>query len=174
MEQGPTKELVIQLRAIREELNLSISDVLSMLKEQGTPLSESTVRRVLDQDIENISGFSYEATLMPLSDLLLPKGDTSDSTLSAARIESLIAIIEIKNEEINNLTQQFKETRDNYEREQKKAEEQQAIRCKRCEENMAFLKEQIALKDARMDKKDEWIDRLLVHMEDMLHTNNEK
>jgi len=173
MESGPTKDLVVQLRAIRDELNLSISDILSMLEEQGTPLSESTVRRVLDQDLESISGFSYNATLMPLCDLLLPKGDTTDSALSASRIESLIAIIDIKNEEIQTITKQFQETRAKYESEQKKAEEQQALRCKRCEENIAFLKAQIALKDARMDKKDEWIDRLLVHMEEMLHAKGE-
>ena len=166
MTDGPTKDLVIQLREIRDELGLSINDIMDMLEKQGTPLSESTVRRVFDHDINMISGFSYDATLMPVCDLLLPKGDTKVSSLSEARIESLIAIIEIKNEmiadrdrTIQTIMRQFDE-----------AEEKQKTRCEKCEDNVAFMKEQIKLKDERMDKKDEWIDRLLGHIEEMLHT----
>ena len=45
----------------------------------------------------------------------------------------------------------------------------QATKCAKCAEEVDFLKKQIDLKDARMDKKDEWIDRLLGHIEEMLH-----
>ena len=136
MESGPTKNLILRLRAVREERDLSISDILSMLDEQHTPLSESTLRRVMMEDIDKLGGFSYEGTLMPLADLLLPKGDTKDSTLSEARIEGLLAVIEIKNEMIENIKKQIQETKD-----------AQASRCKKCEDNVVFLKKQITLKD---------------------------
>ena len=158
MTEGPTKALVLRLRAIRKELNLSIADILEKLEEAHTPLSESSVRRVLDHDLDEISGFNYEATIMPIADILLPKGDTKDSSLSAERIEALLAIIEIKNETIARITEQFSE-----------AKKSQAFKCQKCAEDVAFLKGQISLKDARMDKKDEWIDRLLGHIEEMLH-----
>ena len=169
MTEGPTKDLVLRLRAIREELGLSISDIQEKLEAANTPLAESTVRRVFDHDIDLISGFNYDATLMPLSDLLLPKGDTSDSALSASRIDALLAVIEIKNEMIENITKQFQEAKVAYENERQQLAEAQAQRCKKCEGDISFLKNQIDLKDARMDKKDEWIDRLLRHIEEMLH-----
>ena len=149
----PTKNLVLRLRAIREDLGLTIPELMAQ-----TGLSESTVRRVFTDDIDSVSGFNYEGTLMPLCDLLLPKGDTNDSDLSQARIDGLLAVIEIKNQMIEDLTKQFEEAR-----------VRQADRCKKCEKDMDFLRKQIDLKDARMDKKDEWIDRLLGHIEEMLH-----
>lgn len=170
MTPGPTKDLVLRLRAIREELGLSIADIVAKLDEAKTPLSESTVRRVLDHDLDEISGFSYDNTLMPIADILLPKGDTKDSSLSAERIEALLAIVEIKNEmiadrdrTIETMTKQFAE-----------ADARQKNRCSKCADEVAFLKAQIALKDARMDKKDEWIDRLLGHIEEMLHAPADK
>ena len=170
MTEGPTKALVLRLRAIRKELNLSIADILEKLDEARTPLSESSVRRVLDHDLDDISGFNYEATLMPIADILLPKGDTKDSSLSEERINALLAIIDIKNETIadrdrtiETMTRQFSE-----------AEAKQKNRCAKCADDVAFLKDQIKLKDMRMDKKDEWIDRLLHHIEEMLHDKTAK
>ena len=165
MTPGPTKDLVLRLRAIRDELRLSISDIVTKLEEAKTPLSESTVRRVLDHDLDDISGFNYEASLMPIADILLPKGDAKDKSLAEEKIRALNDIIEIKNKTIadrdrtiETMTKQFSD-----------AEERQKSRCAKCADDVSFLKAQIALKDARMDKKDEWIDRLLGHIEEMLH-----
>lgn len=174
MTEGPTKDLVLRLRAIRDELGLSIADIQERLEAANTPLAESTIRRVFDHDMDSISGFNYDATLMPLSDLLLPKGDVSDSALSASRIDGLLAVIEIKNEMIESITKQFQEAKAAYENERRQVAETQAQRCKKCEEDVSFLKKQISLKDERMDKKDEWIDRLLGHIEEMLHSPAEK
>ena len=149
----PTKNLVLRLRAIRDDLGLTLPELMSQ-----TGLSESTLRRVFNDDIDAMGGFNYEGTLMPLCDLLLPKGDTTDSELSQARIDGLLAVIEIKNQIIENLTNEYQESR-----------ARQTARCQKCEKDMDFMRRQIDLKDARMDKKDEWIDRLLGHIEEMLH-----
>ena len=151
-----TKNIVKSLRAIREERGITLQELF-----KTTGISESTLRRVFLDDLDGIGGFSYDGTLAPLIDLLLPKGDTSDSALSQARIDGLMAVIQIKEETIAKITAQMKELKDS-----------QANRCKKCAEDIAFLKAQIALKDARMDKKDEWIDRLLGHIEEMLHTQD--
>lgn len=148
-----TKNIVKSLRAIREERGITLQELF-----KTTGISESTLRRVFLDDLDGIGGFSYDGTLAPLIDLLLPKGDTSDSALSQARIDGLMAVIQIKEETIAKITAQMQELKDS-----------QANRCKKCAEDIAFLKAQIALKDARMDKKDEWIDRLLGHIEEMLH-----
>lgn len=149
-----TKNIVKSLRAIRDERGLTLQELVST-----TGISESTMRRVFLDDLDTISGFSYEGTLAPLIDLLLPKGDTSDSALSQARIDGLMAVIAIKDETIALITRQYEECK-----------KSQQNKCAKCAEDIAFLKAQIALKDARMDKKDEWIDRLLGHIEEMLHS----
>ena len=159
---GPTYEMVKRLRTIREGLNLSIKDIMAMLEESPDvdfPPSESTLNRVFNGDLDTISGFNYEATLRPLCDLLFPKGDPKDSDLTKARIEGLTAEIEYQKQTIAALHKQIDDSA-----------RMQGERCKKCAEDIAFLKEQISLKDARMDKKDEWIDRLLGHIEELLHT----
>ena len=148
-----TKNIVKSLRAARDERGLTIPDIVSQ-----TGISESTLRRVFLDDIETISGFSYEGTLAPLIDLLLKKGDIEDSALSQTRIDGLLALIAVKDETITNIKKQIEEQRN-----------AQQTKCAKCAEEVDFLKQQIALKDARMDKKDEWIDRLLGHIEEMLH-----
>ena len=148
-----TKNIVKSLRAVREERDISISELSEL-----TGISETTLRRVFLDDIEGIGGFSYEGTLAPLINLLLPKGDTKDSTLSQARIDGLMAVIAVKDETIEAMKRQFADQ-----------QTRQTAKCAKCADEVAFLKEQISLKDARMDKKDEWIDRLLGHIEEMLH-----
>ncbi len=148
-----TKNIVKSLREARDERGLTITDLVAQ-----TGISESTIRRVFLDDIDNISGFNYEGTLAPLIDLLLKNGDIKDSALSQTRIDGLLALIAVKDETIAKITRQIAEL---------KAEH--AHRCTKCEDNVAFLKKQIDLKDERMDKKDEWIDRLLGHIEEMLH-----
>ena len=149
----PTKNIVTSLRAVREEKGITIQELADQ-----TGISPTTLRRVFLDDIDGIGGFSYEGTLAPLIDLLLPKGDTTDSALSQARIDGLMAVIAIKDATIADIKRQFEEHR-----------AAQTSKCKKCAEEVDFLKKQIDLKDARMDKKDEWIDRLLGHIEEMLH-----
>lgn len=159
---GPTYDLVVRLRTIREELGLSLKDIMAMLEaspEVDVPPSESSLQRVFNGDLETISGFNYEATLRPLGDVLFPLIDKQDSALTKARIEGLMAEIDVQKQTIESLHRQISE-----------AAKAQGERCKKCAEDIAFLKDQIALKDARMDKKDEWIDRLLGHIEEMLHS----
>ena len=153
-----TKNIVKSLRAIREERGITLQEL-----EPLTGLSPSTLRRVFLDNIDDIGGFNFDGTLAPLIDLLLPKGDTNDSALSQARIDGLVAVIQLKDETIAKITAQMQDLKDS-----------QATRCKKCAEDTKFLKDQISLKDARMDKKDEWIDRLLGHIEEMLHTKEEK
>lgn len=150
----PTKNIVQSLRAIREERGMTIAELINQ-----TGISESTLRRVFVDDLDAIGGFSYEGTLAPLIDLLLPKGDTNDSALSQARIDGLMAVVALKDEAMQKFRDQFEACK-----------KEQLEKCAKCADEINFLKKQIDLKDARMDKKDEWIDRLLGHIEEMLHS----
>ncbi len=153
-----TKGIVRSLRTARDERGLTLPDIASR-----TGISDSTLRRVFLDDIDGISGFSYENTLAPLIEMLLKKGDTTDSALSQTRIEGLLALIAEKDERIAKLSEQALMLQADH-----------ADRCRKCADEITFLKRQIALKDERMDKKDEWINQLLDQQTNLLTRLAEK
>lgn len=154
MQPGPTRDLVMQLRIARESLGLSIGEVMHMLTEHsektGTPIpGETTVRSVLTGDLEKISGFSHETTLLPLKEVLI-HGGQQDGAVLQARIDSLLEVLRIQEETIRDLTRQLTDL-----------EAAQEAKCRKCESDMKFYRDQIAIKDRRMERKDRWIAELL-------------
>lgn len=133
----------MELRAARG--TKTINEIMAMLEENSRETgmacpSESSVRNVLTGDLNKISGFNYEGTLHPLRDVLLPSTST----------DALLEILRLQEEAIKDLTAQLAER-----------EAAQQARCRKCEEDMAFYKAQIAIKDRRMERKDRWIAELL-------------
>lgn len=139
-----TKEIIIQLKATQKERNLSITDIMKLLEETNSPLGETTVRRVFKAGSEDNDSFNYTATLRPLVEALAVYGKSSAET------KLLLATNEYKNRQIEELEQQKEAMRDQFEK-----------RCHEYETRMAFLRDQIELKDQRMDRKDAMIEKLL-------------
>ena len=147
---GTTRDIVMTLRKAREDFGLSINEIMALLKkhseETGAPLpSPTSVRSVLNGDLDKISGFSMD-TLSPLREVLI-HGEVGNPE---ERIDALLDVISMQEETIQRLTEELKAV-----------EETQQIRCKKCEADMKFYKEQIAIKDKRMERKDRWIAELL-------------
>lgn len=151
MEITQTQELVTRLKSVKAARGLSVSDILRLLEEGGTPLSETTLRRVFAEGSESVH-FSYDATLRPLAAVLLGQdGLAADELADAtARIQGLLDVIGIKNDMIASMTAQMESVKQTYER-----------RIREYETRMAFLRDQIELKDRRMDEKDALILRLM-------------
>ena len=139
-----TKEIIIQLKATQKERNLSISDIMNLLSETNSTLGETTVRRVFKAGSEENDSFNYTATLKPLVEALAVHGKSNAET------KLLLATNEYKNRQIEEITRQKDEMRAQFEK-----------RCHEYETRMAFLRDQIELKDKRMDRKDEMIEKLL-------------
>lgn len=147
---GTTRDIVMTLRKAREDFGLSINEIMALLKknseETGAPLPSATsVRSVLNGDLDKISGFSID-TLTPLRDVLIHK----EIGTPQERIDALLDVICMQEQTIQRLTEELKSVEDT-----------QQIRCRKCEEDMKFYKEQIAIKDKRMERKDRWIAKLL-------------
>ena len=147
---GTTRDMVMTLRAARERLGLSINEVMVLLtknsEETGAALpSPTTVRSVLNGDLDKISGFSVD-TLSPLRDVLIRReiGDPQE------RINVLLDVISMQEETIQRQLEELKAL-----------SEAQRLRCKKCEADVHFYKDQIAIKDRRMERKDRWIAQLL-------------
>lgn len=139
-----TKEIIIQLKATQKERNLSITDIMKLLAETNSPLGETTVRRVFKAGSEDNDSFNYTATLRPLVEALAVHGR------SDAETKLLLATHDYKNRQIEELERQKETMREQFEK-----------RCHEYETRMAFLRDQIELKDKRMDLKDEMINKLL-------------
>jgi predicted RNase H-like nuclease (RuvC/YqgF family) len=141
-------EIVLRLKAVKKKDNLSISDIMSKLDEAGSYLSESTVRRVFRDNSENELGFTYARVLKPIADVLLMEEPNDPALLE--KNEALHSIIKEKNREIESLTSQADALKGQL----------NSLRAE-YDLRLRFLRDQIELKDKRMDEKDEIIRKLM-------------
>ena len=133
MERKPAKDLIIELKQAKEDGEVTYPRIMERIEETGRYVSLTTLRRVFAEGSEqNASSFSYENTLMPIADALLPIEETPTLTDNpyAKEIAGLKAVIRTQNEEIAHLYD-LKDHLDN---------------------RITFLLNQIEAKDKRIDR----------------------
>ena len=64
------KEIIINLKQVREEKKLSYGDILKLMEQNGDYLAKSTLSRVFAEGSEECS-FKYEETIRPIASLTL-------------------------------------------------------------------------------------------------------
>lgn len=143
MQQEKIADIISRLKKIREENDLSYKKIVDMVEKNGEYVSLSTVRRVFEDGSEAY-GYQYDNTLRPIADAVLgvygePDGIDDDNDT----VEALRAVIRYKNERLKELESRLKQTEESYRR------------------RLDFVKEQIALKDSRIDRRDSMIEKLL-------------
>ena len=136
MLQKKISEIIRNLKRVRTEDGLSINDIVRMCEDNGEAVSESTVKKVFSDGSEAL-GFNYENTLKPIIRALL--GDHEET----AETEMMISVAEFKAAKIEDLKAQMARMEDSYKR------------------RIEFLMQQIEIKDARIDKRDEMISKLI-------------
>lgn len=153
MELNTTQEIIAQLKTIKSEYELTIPKIKEMMEKNGDFISLTTLHRVFSEHGEQDS-FSYERTIAPIARALLFQDhkelEQGEQETTADRLEGLKAILLLKNEKIDLLSNQIEKLR-------KQVEDLREQYDKR----LAFLRDQIELKDRRMDEKDEIIKKLL-------------
>ena len=137
-----TKAIISELKRVKKDNELSLPRIMELIEQNGDYMSMTTLQRVFAEGSEDV-GFRYEETIKPIANVLLNLEDDDKLAADPEMIFALKEIIRAKNTMIEDLRRQLKEA------------EEQAERAK------AFLKEQIELKDSRMDEKDKIIDKLL-------------
>lgn len=151
MELTATKEIIVQLKAVKKECELTIPRIKDMLEKNGEYISLSTLRRVFAEGSEDNDSFSYDRTLAPIARALLFQDNGEEGEeVTDDRIEGLRAVVLLKNEQIGLLTAQVEAIRAQMEN----------IRAE-YDARLRFLRDQIELKDKRMDEKDQIINRLM-------------
>lgn len=146
------KQMILNMKQVKKDHNLTISQIVDLVENDGGIISESTCKAIFakgSEDAEPIS-FKYETTLLPIQRALL-KTYGESSTLTD--IEALKEFIRNKNETIALLFAEI----------EKKDEEITSLRAKikRQEEVIDRKDRIIESKDARIEHKDSIIAQYL-------------
>ena len=145
-----TRDIIIKLKEVREEKGLSYADILNILEEKGQyPISKSTISRVFGEGSEELS-FKYEETIRPLANALLDiENIEADDALDVQAMKLLLKFKIDKIEELENQIERLETTID-----QSKLKYHEKMEKERAsfQRSLEFLKEQISLKDKRMDQ----------------------
>ena len=143
-----TKEIIIQLKKVREEKQLSYNDILTMMELNGDYLSKSTLSRVFADGSEDQT-FNYEVTIRPIANAILDIKnieETDDPAMTAMK-----AMIQKNEGLIHDLEQQLTEFR--LQADEDKIHSQEKMDAERAQwaRSIEFLKDQIQKKDERID-----------------------
>ena len=79
-----TRDIIIQLKEVREEKGYSYGDILSLIEKNGDFLSKSTIARVFSEGSEDKT-FMYEETIRPIANALLDIDNFDDDDNMDAR-----------------------------------------------------------------------------------------
>lgn len=111
--QEQTRELILKLKAVKEERGLTHQDVLDLVEANNDSTSMSSVRRVFAEDSENHS-FNFRATLQPISKALLAIAQKEnvanvDDNILQVQLDALKVESQLKDSIINNLQKELDE-----------------------------------------------------------------
>lgn len=160
--QEKTREVIRQLKLVREDRGLSIQRILDMVLEAGGNLSIGTVRRVFEDGSEE-RNFRYEDSIKPIADVLLgvQTNDVVPSSEDSAELDALRALVRYKNSYIAEL----EAAAANVEAKVQAAKDEQ-------QKKIDFLKRELELRDRQLNAKDQQINdrgRLLDERRDFIY-----
>ena len=163
-----TRDIILKLKDIREKKGLSLNDILTMTEKNGDAISRSSVQRVFADGSEDVS-FRYEETIRPIAKALLDIETIEvDDSMD---IQAMKMLLKYKIQRIEELESQVRHLETTLDKEKIKYHEKLERERERANRSIDFLKDQVALKDKRMDillesvqKKDSRHDELIARI----------
>lgn len=143
-----TKDLIIKLKEVREEKNLSYNDIMELMENNGDYLAKSTLSRVFGEGSEDLS-FRYEETIRPIAKALLDIENIEDT--DDMDVKAMKSLLKYKIQVIEDLERKIRELETDIDKQKIKANEKLEKERERFNKSIEFLKEQVAYKDKRMD-----------------------
>lgn len=139
-----TRDIIIRLKEVRNEKSLSYGDILEMMENNGDFVSKSTLSKLFAEGSEDHpEKFRYENTLRPVANAILDMEtieDTDDMDIKAIK-----AILKYKIDKIKELEAELDRVKLKHLEKLEKEREQ-------FHQSLNFLKEQVSLKDKRIDQ----------------------
>lgn len=143
-----TKEIIMKLKEVRKEKDLSYGDILDLMEKNGDFVSKSTISRVFQDGSEELS-FRYEETIRPIAKALLDiETIEADDNIDVQAMKSLL---QYKIQRIEELERQIEQLEAAFDKERVKMHEKMEQERLTWGKSIEFLKEQVSLKDKRMD-----------------------
>ena len=143
-----TKEIILKLKEVRAEKNLSYGDILELMEKNGDFLSKSTISRLFQDGSENVS-FRYEETIRPIAKALLDI-ETIEET-DDLDVQAMKSLLQYKIQRIEELERQIESLKASHDKEKVKYHEKMEQERDQWNRSIDFLKNQISLKDKRID-----------------------
>lgn len=141
-----THDLIIQLKAIKEEQGLTIQNIYETLENNGCHVSLNTIKKIFSEGSEN-QHFQFHNTLQPISRVLLRiYGEAKGNS----EIDGLRAAVQVKDELIDKLEREIVDVHTDSRR------------------RVDYLKHQIELKDQRIGTLMERVTILLNQLQKLL------
>lgn len=144
-----TRDIIIQLKKVREEKELSYSKILDLMEKNGEFISKSTLSRLFAEGSEDET-FNYESTIRPVANALLDIEEIEADDPTDTR--AMKSLLKYKIERIEELERQIEELKLSLAEEKLKHHERIDKLRDEHKERVDFLTNQIALKDKRMDQ----------------------
>lgn len=144
-----TRDIIVKLKEVRQEKGLSFGDILTLMEENGDYLSKSTLSRVFADGSED-SSFKYEETIRPIAKALLDMETIEDT--DNMDVQALKVFLKYKIQVIEDLEKKVEELNSALTREKLKYHEKLDKERANFQKSLNFCKEQIALKDNRIDQ----------------------
>ena len=143
-----TRDLIIKLKAVKDEKGYSLNDIVNLVEQNGDFISRSSIQRVFADGSED-SSFRYEDTLRPIAKALLDIENIEDT--DSLDVATLKALLKYKMQRIEDLENQLEHLQAALDNEKLKRHEKIDDIRNEYERKIDFLKDQITLKDKRMD-----------------------
>ena len=143
-----TKDIIIKLKQVREEKGLSYGDILDLMEKNNDYLAKSTISRVFADGSEEQS-FRYEETIRPIAKALLDMETIEDDDDTS--VQGLKTILKYKMQIIEDLEKQVASLKSDLDKQKIRANEKLEKEREGFYRSIEFLKEQVNLKDKRMD-----------------------
>ena len=143
-----TKEIILKLKEVRKEKNLSYSDILDLMEKNDDYLSKSTISRVFQDGSEELS-FRYEETIRPIAKALLDIETIEDT--DDLDVQAMKSLLQYKIQRIEELEQQIEQLECSFNKERLKFHEKMEQEREQWSKSIEFLKNQVSLKDKRID-----------------------
>ena len=144
-----TKDIIIKLKEVRIEKGLSYGDILELMENNGDYVSKSTLSKLFAEGSEDSSSFRYEETIRPIAKALLDiETIEEDDNMD---IKAMKSLLKYKIQRIEDLEQQIENLKAQLDKEKLKYHEKMDAERQNWSRSIEFLKEQVSLKDKRMD-----------------------
>lgn len=143
-----TRNLILQLKAVKEERQLSLGDILNLIEKNGDYLSKTSLSRLFQEGSEEQS--FKEETLLPVARALLDINTLEETDNVDER--AMKTLLQYKSNRISELEQQIERLELDLSNEKVKRHEALDRERELYNRRVDFLKSQIILKDERIDR----------------------